>query len=80
MDLDHCIDYLRQAIMCHGDITPNTFEWNDETQSYLAHHSTRHQCRDFERVYDWAAGRNTSGLIIDGDHQNVDLKKEEISD
>jgi hypothetical protein len=20
--LDHCIDYLRQAIMCHGDTTP----------------------------------------------------------
>ncbi|KAK3319761.1 hypothetical protein B0T19DRAFT_467446 [Cercophora scortea] len=23
---DHCIDYLRQVIMCHGDITPITFE------------------------------------------------------
>ncbi|KAI1201491.1 hypothetical protein F5X97DRAFT_320253 [Nemania serpens] len=24
---DHCIDYLRQVIMCHGDMTPITFEW-----------------------------------------------------
>lgn len=66
--------------MCHGDVTPNTFEWNDEAGSYLAHHTTRHQCRNFERIFEWAETSNTSGIPMDGAHSNVELKKPELQD
>ncbi|KAI1310107.1 hypothetical protein F5Y03DRAFT_392539 [Xylaria venustula] len=68
---DHCIDYLRQSIMCHGDVTPITFEWNSEISNYLAHHSTEHQCRNFDKIFDWAEGRARTGLATDGAHQNL---------
>ncbi|KAI1453925.1 hypothetical protein F4805DRAFT_354269 [Annulohypoxylon moriforme] len=77
---DHCIDYLRQAIMCHGDITPITFEWISEINGYIAHHSTEHQCRNFEAIYNWAKDRDTTGLQADGKHQNVEFNEQENFD
>lgn len=51
--LTHCWDYLRQAIMCHGD---TTLEWlaappNDEGSTGWGY---RHQCRDYNAIFDWA--------------------------
>ena len=77
---DHCIDYLRQVVMCHGDLTPITFEWISEINGYIAHHSTEHRCRDFNVIYGWAEGRNTSGFTVKGNHKNVDLKTPEMFD
>ncbi|KAI0520849.1 hypothetical protein F5B22DRAFT_653787 [Xylaria bambusicola] len=77
---DHCIDYLRQSIMCHGDVTPITFEWNSEINNYLGHHSTEHQCRDFNQIFNWAKGRGRTGLMADGAHQNVELERPEMYD
>lgn len=59
--------------MCHGDLTPNAFEWNDEIGGYLAHHETMHQCRDFDSIFAWAEERNTADMTIDGDHTNMEL-------
>ncbi|KAE8369713.1 hypothetical protein BDV27DRAFT_152794 [Aspergillus caelatus] len=77
---DHCIDYLRQVIMCHGDITPISFEWNNGIDAYLAHHSTPHMCRNFNSIYEWAAKRDNTGLRADGNHKNVDLEEHEMFD
>jgi hypothetical protein len=78
--LDHCIDYLRQVIMCHGDLTPITFEWNIELDTYLAHHSTTHECRDFGEIFEWAKGRNNTGIVVDGNHENRKLSSPEQFD
>ncbi|KAK1850329.1 hypothetical protein CCHR01_07038 [Colletotrichum chrysophilum] len=77
---DHCIDYLRQVIMCHGNITPITFEWIPDIDGYIAHHSTAHMCRNFDAIFDWATVRNTTGLETDGEHQNKELKHAEDFD
>ncbi|KAK2008960.1 hypothetical protein LZ32DRAFT_684246 [Colletotrichum eremochloae] len=77
---DHCIDYLRQVIMCHGDITPITFEWIPDINGYIAHHSTEHMCRNFDAIFDWATVRNMTGLESDGKHQNKELKHAEQFD
>ena len=70
---DHCLDYLRQVIMCHGDLTPIIFEWNTRIDGYVAHHNTLHTCRSFDAIFDWARHRNTSGMVIDGKHDNKEL-------
>ncbi|MCJ1249426.1 hypothetical protein MMC30_006650 [Trapelia coarctata] len=62
---DHCIDYLRQVIMCHGDVTPVTFERKEEGGLFNPHHKTVHQCRNFEKIFDWAADRNTTKMPVD---------------
>ncbi|KAH6721008.1 hypothetical protein BKA61DRAFT_466802, partial [Leptodontidium sp. MPI-SDFR-AT-0119] len=48
---DHCIDILRQTLMCHADITPMP---DGNVYSVLAASET---CRDFERVREWAVER-----------------------
>lgn len=77
---DHCIDYLRQAIMCHGDVTPITFEYLPEIKGLIAHHSTEHQCRNFESIYNWAAARQVDGFQVGGNHKNVELNNAEKFD
>ncbi|KAL7798029.1 hypothetical protein V8C37DRAFT_418521 [Trichoderma ceciliae] len=77
---DHCIDYLRQVIMCNGDLTPITFEYNAEIQGYLARHSIAHQCRNFDAIFHWADVRRTPGMTVRGSHKNVNLEHAEISD
>ncbi|KXH46447.1 hypothetical protein CNYM01_08477 [Colletotrichum nymphaeae SA-01] len=73
-------DYLRQVIECHGDMTPITFEWIPEIHGFIAHHSTEHQCRNFDDIFQWATLRNTTGLRADGKHKNVELKHPESFD
>lgn len=70
---DHCIDYLRQVVMCHGDIAPITMEFSEELDNFFAHHSDWHRCRNFEAIFDWAEERNNTGLPIDGNHVNKEM-------
>ncbi|KIW66172.1 hypothetical protein PV04_08373 [Phialophora macrospora] len=47
--LNHCIDYLRQSIMCAGDVTlePILPEVNNQGRAI------KHQCRDFDAVQEF---------------------------
>ncbi|KAK0724427.1 hypothetical protein B0H67DRAFT_470751, partial [Lasiosphaeris hirsuta] len=51
--IDHCIDFLRQFLMCASDVTPVTSNW------VLTHHSphpdfnTMHKCRNFDALLGW---------------------------
>lgn len=66
--------------MCHGDLTPITFEWIPEIAGYIAHHSTPHQCRNFEGIYAWAKERRINGFHADGNHKNIELQEPEQND
>ena len=46
---DHCLDYIRQALMCHADAT-----FEPLTQAGINGLGAVHQCRDFEKVFSWA--------------------------
>jgi hypothetical protein len=53
---DHCIDILRQRLMCTGDVGPVPFyrDTNPLNQFPLPDFSTRHQCRNFDKLLDWS--------------------------
>lgn len=52
--LDHCIDILRAHIMCSADVGPVLF-YDDPSQDIpLPDFSTTHQCRNFDRILQWA--------------------------
>ncbi|GKZ63334.1 hypothetical protein AnigIFM49718_011407 [Aspergillus niger] len=52
--VDHCIETLRQAIMCHGDATPMLVtKERDERSGWRADLQTRHVCRNFPKLQEW---------------------------
>ena len=63
LDTDHCIDYFRQVIQCHSDLTPLLF-WRYNGESYLPDLTEYHQCRKFDDVYEWAVTRNQTGATL----------------
>lgn len=46
---DHCLDYIRQGIMCAGD---TTFE--PLTSVGINGMGATHRCRNFEGIFSWA--------------------------
>lgn len=51
--LDHCIEILRQDIMCRGDATMLTYDWVEGLQNPVPDFNVLHQCRNFEKILDW---------------------------
>ncbi|KAJ5971858.1 uncharacterized protein N7479_001776 [Penicillium vulpinum] len=71
MHMDHCIDYLRQSIMCHSDLTPLVHiprpgGARDDGTAWIPNLAVKHTCRDFWKIHEWAAQYNTSGWTIEG--------------
>ncbi|KAG1895122.1 uncharacterized protein F5891DRAFT_1281289 [Suillus fuscotomentosus] len=53
--LDHCIEILRQNIMCRGDVTILTYDWVEGVEDPFPNFNTPHRCRnfEFEKVVNW---------------------------
>ncbi|KAM4057530.1 hypothetical protein HRG_014430 [Hirsutella rhossiliensis] len=60
MHWEHCLDYIRQAIMCNADITPVTNSWHESAGVFGPDFDTRHTCRNFDAVVEWALARTVS--------------------
>ncbi|KAJ4376625.1 hypothetical protein N0V86_006739 [Didymella sp. IMI 355093] len=73
MHMDHCIDQLRQSIMCHADLTPVTLKpvWEGgeegpkKTVFYLGQTEREHTCRRWEDVRAWVDERGEGGKALD---------------
>lgn len=59
--IDHCIEYTRQAAMCHGDTSLTAFEW-DATKSkpVLSGRRSPHMCVDWNTIVAFAEERVVS--------------------
>ena len=45
--LDHCLDIIRQAIQCHGDLTPiPTRRFADGEHDHFIDSNQKHECRN----------------------------------
>ncbi|EED79895.1 predicted protein, partial [Postia placenta Mad-698-R] len=53
--LDHCIEMLRQRIMCTGDVGMITFDWVKGHKKPYPNFSTMHVCRKLDNILDWSA-------------------------
>ncbi|OCL05572.1 hypothetical protein AOQ84DRAFT_273195, partial [Glonium stellatum] len=49
--IEHCLEALRQNIMCTSDLTPLGLEW---VNGIMPVFEQPHTCRDFERLRAWA--------------------------
>ncbi|KAI0480356.1 hypothetical protein GGR56DRAFT_268388 [Xylariaceae sp. FL0804] len=52
--LDHCIDALRQFIMCQADVNVFSFNFPYNDGDPWPDYSTPHTCRNFESIRQWA--------------------------
>lgn len=51
----HCLDYLRQAVMCNGDTTLDYAELHDDgTRRGFSGANSTHQCRSWDAIVGWA--------------------------
>ncbi|BAE62512.1 unnamed protein product [Aspergillus oryzae RIB40] len=55
---DHCIDSIRQALMCHADVSPIPFHINvPARKGIFPRLATTHTCRNFTKIQEWARER-----------------------
>ncbi|KAI0313696.1 hypothetical protein OF83DRAFT_1140195 [Amylostereum chailletii] len=52
--LRHCVGALRQSIMCFGDISPISWQWNPKRGEAEQRDDIVHSCRDYDRIREWA--------------------------
>ncbi|KAJ9660930.1 hypothetical protein H2198_002275 [Neophaeococcomyces mojaviensis] len=75
--IDHCFDYIRRVIMCHGDLTPMPMSYNPEGHpTYAPQLSYIRSCRNFNQIFEFAAKGNRSGTQIE--HEKVDTGKQTV--
>ncbi|KAM7195066.1 protein of unknown function (DUF3328) domain containing protein [Rhypophila sp. PSN 637] len=52
---DHCVDSLRQTLMCHADVSPIPFHVNvPDEKGIFPRLATTHTCRDFGKIQQWS--------------------------
>ena len=52
MHVDHCIESLRIALQCWGDVTPLLMRLGGPAGA-RADFNTHHKCRNFDKLEDW---------------------------
>lgn len=60
--IDHCIDSIRQSLMCHADVTPLPFMWSEASHEALAVATVLHSCKDFGAVHRWGRENHVRGF------------------
>lgn len=62
--IDHCIEYLRQAVMCSGDLTLERPSYiGDTTWTRPNGWGVKHQCRDLSNLYSFPQA-NFSSVVF----------------
>ncbi|KAJ6504968.1 hypothetical protein C8R45DRAFT_1090732 [Mycena sanguinolenta] len=51
--LDHCVDWIRQSLMCAGDTSVVVWQWDPAPSITTFQGSVAHTCRNFEKLREW---------------------------
>ncbi|KAF7187155.1 Cyclochlorotine biosynthesis protein R, partial [Pseudocercospora fuligena] len=62
--VEHCLDRLRQSVMCHGDLTPSPMYYWDGFGIALGR-TGPHTCRKWQPIRSWMDGRASRGPLLD---------------
>ncbi|KAF4627068.1 hypothetical protein G7Y89_g11085 [Cudoniella acicularis] len=55
--IEHCLDSIRQFLMCKADISIVTYDWLDNHRRPFPNFNVQHECRSFEAIDAWAGER-----------------------
>ncbi|KAH8888154.1 hypothetical protein GQ53DRAFT_826711 [Thozetella sp. PMI_491] len=56
--IDHCLESLRQYIMCNADLTLMTYDWIPNFPRPWPNFKSVHQCANWQAIEDWAWAHN----------------------
>lgn len=54
---EHCVDYIRQSLMCNFDTALVTYDWVLDHQNPTPNSNAMHKCVNWDGVQDWLKGR-----------------------
>ncbi|KAF5328245.1 hypothetical protein D9619_013402 [Psilocybe cf. subviscida] len=57
MHVSHCVDSIRQSLMCSADISTVVWQWDATQQNNTFRGGVAHKCRNFGMIQDWARER-----------------------
>ncbi|KAM3513171.1 hypothetical protein MY11210_003196 [Beauveria gryllotalpidicola] len=72
--VDHCVEYIREALMCQPDLSMVTFRWINDTAQHSDNKSgfwptnfdaDRHRCANWEALDSWAGKRAFNLFEVD---------------
>ena len=61
---DHCLEMLRQTLMCNADTTLLFFRWVEERDEPWPDFNTIHQCRNFESLLTWGKKHQRVNQVV----------------
>lgn len=68
MEIVHCLDFLRQAVMCQGDMTPIVLVWAKEQAVPIGDVGYQHSCASWQSIQKWVIDREVDiykpGLVV----------------
>ena len=64
LEIDRCIEIIRQSIMCAADLTPSPSRYNPGLGHSYIDTANHHTCRDFDRLHRWVQERTVGKLAV----------------
>ncbi|KAH6904504.1 hypothetical protein BKA70DRAFT_1296991 [Coprinopsis sp. MPI-PUGE-AT-0042] len=52
--ISHCIDSVRQSLMCNADISVNVWQWSEEVRAVVGYSTNAHTCKNYNKIQGWA--------------------------
>lgn len=59
----HCVEMLRNAIMCFGDVSVITYNWKLGHEAPKGSFKSVHSCQKWDRIEDWRRAHNVTSQI-----------------
>lgn len=50
----HCLDVIRQSLMCNADISTYVWQWDPKDSVVRPTGNVVHTCKDYDRIVEWA--------------------------
>ncbi|KAH8814556.1 hypothetical protein DL96DRAFT_1752818 [Flagelloscypha sp. PMI_526] len=60
--MSHCIDHIRNSLMCTPDLGVIVWQWDEEKQLTFSQDTTAHECVNYDKILEWADERR----LVDG--------------
>ncbi|KAF9491991.1 hypothetical protein BDN71DRAFT_1397470 [Pleurotus eryngii] len=71
--MSHCLDSIRQSLLCSADVSLIVWQWDAEAGQSLPRGYAVHHCRDFDRIKEWAVTRQLDDKLNTKIHVVYDL-------
>ncbi|EGP86900.1 uncharacterized protein MYCGRDRAFT_104764 [Zymoseptoria tritici IPO323] len=58
--IDHCVDVVRESLMCTGEMTLVPVRWSENRGAPNPDFAVPHTCRDYEALRTWSLARDAT--------------------